>query len=222
MTERKLGQKEQAKILTYLIPTTYPIPMLLAPIFLAFQASLVHLSTATPLTLPLQNASSLLTTISNTALTAPHRYPVGCYVQRKPPHPQRHKALELDCFVLAHRLVRRLPYPDRQERWSHDPSRGLKVPKFFYEKTCVFEVDLPPEAQGGWMASFSDIAFGSNEIVHPCVWGEEHLGGTTKIGPKGKIDLKVYGREWEPPEPPEEISVVKRRLEESEKVDDES
>ena len=82
--------------------------------------------------------------------------------------------------------------------FSHDPHKGLKVPKTFTEKTCVIEVDLPPERLGAWSASFQDIAFGSNEISAPCVHDGLRLGGWTKVGPESMLDLYVYGREWSP------------------------
>lgn len=84
--------------------------------------------------------------------------------------------------------------------FSRDPSKGLKVPYIFKEKTCVIEVDLPP-AIPAWQASLRDIAFGSNEIVAPCVHDGDHLGGLTKIGQLAPIiDLHVYGKKWENPE----------------------
>ena len=89
--------------------------------------------------------------------------------------------------------------PYMQIRWSRDGSMGVKVPKVFTEKTCVFEVNLPP-GPGFNVASFVDIAFGSNEIVAPCVHEEPHLGGFTKIGLASVVDLFVYGKDYEPAE----------------------
>ncbi|KAI4109996.1 MAG: hypothetical protein L6R37_000129 [Teloschistes peruensis] len=170
--------------------------------FAFFKACLT--SSATPLDLPLSQN-----------LTAPnpspsYPYPVYCYTQPAPPSPQLPHALHTDCYILARRLVRRIPHPEVQQRWSHDPTRGLRVPKIFKEKTCVFEVTLPDEARGGWEASFTDIAFASNEVNALCVWDGVHLGGKTKVGKKGKLDLLVYGERWDPPEPPEDISLARR------------
>lgn len=157
-----------------------------------------------PLTIPLLNATSLL--LANSSIDIPPKYPVYCYQQRPADQPQRLRALSVDCFTLARRLVRRIPHPTEQIAFSHDPSKGLKVPRRFHEKTCEFEVNLPEEARGGWSASFADIAFGANEINAPCVHDGLHLGGLTKIGRKGKLDLHVYGREYVPPTLPTDVS----------------
>lgn len=84
-------------------------------------------------------------------------------------------------------------------KFSHDPSKGVKVPKIFSEKTCVFEIDLPARYEAYYEASFKDIAFGANEIAAPCIYEEPHLGGLTKIGDDGVLNLFVYGQKYEPP-----------------------
>ncbi|KAL8665724.1 MAG: hypothetical protein Q9202_002034 [Teloschistes flavicans] len=194
--------------------------MFFAPLlFASLLLLIIHPTIAHPLlTLPIsQNTTSLLLPLSatNATPTAPEprprpRYPIYCYTQPAPPRPPRPTALSTDCFLLARRMVRRLPYPERQERWSRDPALGLRVPKTFVEKTCVFEMDLPADTRGAWTASFADIAFGSNEVAAPCVYDGVHLGGRTKVGPEGKLDLLIYGKVWDPPEPPDDISVARR------------
>ena len=151
-----------------------------------------------PLTIPLLNATGLL--LANSTIDAPPRNPVYCFKQRPEGEPQRAKALLLDCFTLALKIVQEHPRPTHPMDFSHDPNKGRKVPTRFIEKTCGFEVNLPEGQPGAWSASFADIAYGANDIDIPCVHDGDHLGGMTKIGPESKLDLYVYGREWEPPE----------------------
>ncbi|KAL8778622.1 MAG: hypothetical protein Q9213_007341 [Squamulea squamosa] len=157
------------------------------------------------LTFGLTIASAL---VSASSIRAPPRQQAYCYQQRPADQPQRSKALALDCFTLARKLVRRLPRPKQQIEWSRDPAKGIKLPRTFSEKTCVFEIDMLNGGGRAASASFADIAFGSNDIVAPCVHEEPHLGGLIKIGPNAALHLFVYGQPYEPPEDVEDLAAT--------------
>ena len=153
-----------------------------------------------PLTLPVLNATSLF--LANSSSNAPFRNPVYCYEQRAAGQPQRIPALRIDCFTIAIRMAKRIHRADLPIKWSHDSSKGSKVPRKFFWKTCVLEIDLPPGQGGAWEASFGDIALAANEIDIPCVHDDPHLGGLSKIGEESMLDIFLYGREWDPSDPP--------------------
>ncbi|KAL8958148.1 MAG: hypothetical protein Q9183_005898 [Haloplaca sp. 2 TL-2023] len=159
----------------------------------------------------LQLSFSFLSIISLSAALGRIAIPksqVYCYQQRAPDQPQRPPVLFVDCFTLARKLVRRIPNPTQERQWSRDPDKGFQLPRTFKEKTCVIEMDLPPGRAGGWAASFADIAFASNEVVAPCVHDGLHLGGYRKVGPEGMLNLFVYGQEYVPPEPPNNLTAT--------------
>ncbi len=153
-----------------------------------------------PLTLPLLNATGLF--LANSSSNAPFQNPVYCYEQRPAGQLQRFPALSVDCFTIGIRMVKRIHHADLPIKWSHDSSKGSKVPRKFFWKTCVLEIDLPPGQGGAWEASFADIALTANEIDAPCVHDGLHLGGLSKIGDESMLDIYLYGREWDPSDPP--------------------
>lgn len=153
-----------------------------------------------PLTVPLLNATSLLW--ANSSSNAPFRNPVYCYEQRPAGQLQRIPALTVDCFSIAMWMVKKTPRADLPIKWSHDSRKGSQVPKKWSWKTCVVEINLPPGKGGAWEASYADIAFTINEIDAPCVHDGLHLGGLSKIGDESTLDIFVYGREWDPSDPP--------------------
>lgn len=153
-----------------------------------------------PLTMPLLNATGLL--LANSSSNAPFQNPVFCYEQRTAGQPQRIPTLSIDCFTIGLRMVRRTARADLPIKWSHDSRKGSKVPRKFFWKTCVLEIDLPPGQGGAWEASFADIALTATEIDAPCVHDGLHLGGLTKIGDESMLDIFLYGREWNPSDPP--------------------
>ena len=151
------------------------------------------------------SATTLATSLPS-KITSNNQNQVYCYEQRPADQPQRLPIVSLDCFTLARKLLRRTPLPDMQTSWSYSGNKGVKLPKIFTEKTCVFQIDLPPERRlGVWKASITDIAFASNDIVAPCVHDGLHLGGTVKLGNQAVLDLYVYGVEYEPPESTESM-----------------
>ena len=146
-------------------------------------------------------SATTLATIFPSNITSNNQEQVYCYEQRPETQPQRLPILSIDCFTLARKIVRRTRFPEMQIGWSYDGNRGVKLPKRFIDKTCAFEIDLPPgRLLGVYEASFADIAFASNEIAAPCVHDGLHLGGLTKVGSKAVLNLYVYGVEYEPPE----------------------
>ena len=75
--------------------------------------------------------------------------------------------------------------------FSHDPSKGYKVPKTWVHGDCAIEIDLINGADGE-VATFDNIGNIALGLARVCVEKTApHLGGQAEIGSQGLLEVVV-------------------------------
>lgn len=75
--------------------------------------------------------------------------------------------------------------------FSHDPSKGYKVPKIWVHGDCAIEIDLINGVDGE-VATFDNLGNIALGLTISCVEKTApHLGGKAEIGSRGSLEVVV-------------------------------
>ena len=76
--------------------------------------------------------------------------------------------------------------------FSHDPSKGYKIPKTWVHGDCAIEIDLK-EGVDGEVATFDNVGNIALGLAVVCVEKTPpHLGGLAQIGSEGALKVVVF------------------------------
>lgn len=76
--------------------------------------------------------------------------------------------------------------------FSRTPGVGYKVPAQWMSGNCVVGIDMRSDNDVD-AVSFHDIAVDAYAVALTCIIYEPHLGGTRPVGPRGVMNVTLWG-----------------------------
>ena len=114
---------------------------------------------------------------------------MGCYAYR----PQT--PLQPTTFRACRAVIKWLGSHDKQRgliTFSRRPGFGYRVPDQWVGGNCWVGIDMHTDDDVDTL-SFRDIGFKAYMIALACVITPPHLGGTLQVGPKGVMNVSIWG-----------------------------
>ena len=112
------------------------------------------------------------------------------------PTPRRglHPAKVLDCYNALNELFS-LKYAFRPTTFARRPEVGFRLPRVVRNGTCVISIDVLDDDDADTFEPLI-VYTTASEITLRCTQGDFRLGGRTLTGPRGVVDVLVFGRVW--------------------------
>jgi len=114
----------------------------------------------------------------------------GCFSLKEPDKPRLGPTL-LNCFTAVSYIPSSTQKSKAPIMFSHDPSKGYKVPKTWVHGDCAIEIDLIKGVDGE-VATFDNLGNIALGLAIVCVEKTApHLGGLAQIGSQGSLEVVV-------------------------------